>query len=168
MPAVEKINVADIFAAVMAESGVSDELPLGAWDVVVKAAFAAEKKSFGEETPAVTFKVGLVAPVSGAEVSELALREKSPMYYDVFVTRLQDLGKALDILAGLGFVTAETVEAAASAYLSGKDFLKVIQAALKDAKDTPATANLAERKYFSKKEGREVRIVEITKLAAAE
>lgn len=168
MPVLEKVNVAEIFARVMADSGVSDELPLGAWDVVVKSAFAGEKKNFGEETPAVTFKVGLVAPVSGAEVSELALREKSPLYYDVFITRLQDLSKALDILVGLGHVDAETVEAAASAYLSGRDFLKVLQTALKDAKDVPAAANLAERKYFSKKEGREVRIVEITKLTAVE
>lgn len=168
MSVVEKVNVADIFAAVMAETGVSDELPLGAWDVLVKTAFAGEKKNFGEETPAVTFKLGLVAPVSGAPVSPLALREKSPMYYDVFISRLQDLGKALSVLADLGFVAADTVEAAATAYLGGKDFLKVIGDAVKGVEDVPAVANLTERKYYSKKEGRQVRTVEVTRLSAVE
>lgn len=166
----EKVNVAEIFARVLETSGVSADLPLGAWDVAVKAAFAGEKKSFGVDTPAVTFKVSLVAPVSGAEVSALALREHSPLYYDIFITKWPDLSRAMDTLAGFGLVGSEAVEEVGLAYLSGGEFLKAINKELSAVKEmsAPGLANLAERRYFSKKEGREVRSVEITKLTAAE
>lgn len=168
MPVPEKINVAAIFAQVMADTGVSDTLPLGAWDVIVKGVFVGVKKNFGEDTPAVTFRLSLIAPVSGAEVSTLALREHGTKYFDIFLTRYQDLGRALDVLAGLGYVDIDTVEATATAYLTGRDFMKTLTAALKTTEDAPAVANISERTYYSKKEGREVRSIEVTKLAAAE